>query len=123
MWDRSPFIGIPGPGARPDPAFCARKQRRPRYEDLDPRLAYNGRVVDPRVWRRYRRALAAIYLLLMRESPPDIDWPHARLRSVVGLYLLFPLLLLAGPIWLFGWIAAFVAPMQSTNKKDREIDL
>ena len=68
-------------------------------------------------------ALAAIYLLLMRESPPDIDWPHARLRSVVGLYLLFPLLLLAGPIWLFGWIAAFVAPMQSTNKKDREIDL
>jgi hypothetical protein len=62
-------------------------------------------------------ALAAVYLLLMWESPPDIDWPHARLRSVVGLYLLFPLLLLAGPIWLFGWIAAFVAPMQSARKK------
>jgi hypothetical protein len=61
-------------------------------------------------------ALAAVYLLLMWESPPDIDWPHARLRSVVGLYLVFPLLLLAGPIWLFGWIAAFIAPMQSTNK-------
>jgi hypothetical protein len=62
-------------------------------------------------------ALAAVYLLLMWDSPPDIDWPNARLRSVMGLYLLFPLLLLAGPIWLFGWIAAFVAPTQSARKK------
>ena len=73
-------------------------------------------------------ALAAVYLLLMWESPPDIDWPHARLRSVVGLYLVFPLLLLAGPIWLFVWIAALSRPCnpptkQSTNKKDRETDL
>jgi hypothetical protein len=68
-------------------------------------------------------ALGAAYLLLMWESPPEIDWPHARLRSVMGLYLLFPLLLLAGPIWLFDRIAAFVAPMPSANKKDRETDL
>jgi len=74
-------------------------------------------------------ALAAVYLLLMWESPPDIDWPDARLRSVMGLYLLLPLVLLAGPIWLFGWIAAFVAPMkhsqkvQDIRKKDRETDL
>jgi hypothetical protein len=59
----------------------------------------------------------------MWESPPDIDWPHARPRSVLVLYILFPLLLLTGPIWLFGWIAAFVALMQSTSKKDRETDL
>ena len=62
-------------------------------------------------------ALAAVYLLLMWKSPPDIDWPHTRLRSVMGLYLVFPLLLLAGPIWLFGWVAAFVAPMRSARKK------
>jgi hypothetical protein len=61
-------------------------------------------------------ALAAVYLLLMWESPPDIDWPDARLRSVMGLYLLLPLVLLAGPIWLFGWIAAFVAPMNTVKK-------
>jgi hypothetical protein len=45
------------------------------------------------------------------------------LAGVMGFYLLFPLLLFAGPIWLFGWVAAFVAPMSSTNKKDRETDL
>lgn len=26
-------------------------------------------------------AFAAVYLLLMWESPPDIDWPNARLRG------------------------------------------
>jgi len=67
--------------------------------------------------------LAAVYLLLIWDSPPEIDWPHARLRSVVGLYILTPLLLCAGPVWLFGWIAGFVAPVRSTSKKDRETDL
>ncbi|MGO9397799.1 MAG: hypothetical protein ACLP19_08155 [Xanthobacteraceae bacterium] len=57
----------------------------------------------------------------MRAS--QTDWPNARLRSVMGLYLLIPLLLFAGPIWLFGWIAAFVAPMRYNGKKDRETDL
>jgi hypothetical protein len=58
--------------------------------------------------------LAAVYLLLMW----DIDWPHARLGTVIALYLVFPLLLLVGPIWLFGWIAAFVAPPQPTREAD-----
>jgi len=68
-------------------------------------------------------ALAVIYVFLIWDSPPQIDWPNARLRSVMGLHLLVPLLLFAGPIWLFGWIAAFVAPMRYNGKKDRETDL
>jgi hypothetical protein len=68
-------------------------------------------------------ALAAVYLLLIWESLPEIDWPRAHLRSVVGLYILTALLLCAVPVWLFGWIAGFVAPAHSTSKKDRETDL
>jgi hypothetical protein len=70
-------------------------------------------------------ALAAVYLLLMWESPPDIDWPDARLRSVMGLYLLLPLVLLAGPIWLFGCCRAneHSQKVQDIRKKDRETDL
>jgi hypothetical protein len=75
-------------------------------------------------------ALAAVYLLLMWKSPPDIDWPHARLRSVMGLYLVFPLLLLAGPIWLIRLgrclcraNAIRSKKVQDIRKKDRETDL
>ena len=50
-------------------------------------------------------------------------WRRMAAWSIRGLVLL------AGPIWLFGWIAAFVAPMntvkkvQDIRKKDRETDL
>ena len=61
-------------------------------------------------------ALAAVYLLLMWDARGH-RLAACALRSVMGLYLLLPLVLLAGPIWLFGWVAAFVAPMQSARKK------
>ncbi len=75
-------------------------------------------------------ALAAVYLLLMWKSPPDIDWPHARLRSVMGLYLVFPLLLSRRPDLAIRLGRCLVAPMRSARKKckdirkkDRETDL
>jgi len=64
--------------------------------------------------------LAVTYSFLIWDAPPDIDWPHARLRSVVGLYLVTPVLLFAGPGWLFGWIAAFIAPFRDNDEKGRE---
>ena len=68
-------------------------------------------------------ALAAIYLWIIWGSPPEIDWPHARPRNVLGLYLVTPLLLLAGPVWLCGWIATVFAPRKTRREKDREADL
>jgi hypothetical protein len=71
-------------------------------------------VVDPRAWHHDRHGTCR------RLSVADVglDWPHARLGTVIALYLVFPLLLLVGPIWLFGWIAAFVAPTQPTREAD-----
>ena len=66
-------------------------------------------------------ALAGIYLALLWDAPPQIDWPHARLRSVAGLYLVTPALLFGGSVWIFGFIAGFVAP-RSDRKKDKETD-
>ena len=73
-------------------------------------------MVDPRAWYRDRRGTRRRLSVTDVGVTPDIDWPDARLRSVMGLYLLLPLVLLAGPIWLFGWIAAFVAPMNTVKK-------
>ena len=42
-------------------------------------------------------AITLIYVALIWTSPPPIDWPHARLRSVLGLYILIPALLFGGP--------------------------
>jgi len=64
--------------------------------------------------------LAVTYSFLIWDAPPDIDWPHARLRSVVGLYLVAPVLLFAAPVWLCGWIATFIAPLRDNDKKDSE---
>ncbi len=68
-------------------------------------------------------AIALIYAALIWTLPPPIDWPHARLRSVMGLYLVSPALLFGGPAWIFFWIAARIAPLGYNEKNDRETDL
>ena len=68
-------------------------------------------------------AIALIYVALIWASPPSIDWPHARLRTVTGLYVLAPALLFGGLAWIFSWTAARIAPLGYNEKNDRETDL
>jgi hypothetical protein len=68
-------------------------------------------------------AIALIYVALIWTSPPSIDWPRARLRAVMGLYVLTPAALFGGPAWIFFWVAARIAPLGYNEKNDRETDL
>ncbi len=68
-------------------------------------------------------AIALIYVALIWTSPPPIDRPHARLQSVMGLYLVIPTLPFGGPAWISFWITARIAPLGYNEKNDRETDL
>jgi hypothetical protein len=57
-------------------------------------------------------AAALLYLALISTVGPPIHWPHARARTMIGLYLLTPLLIFAGVVWLCFWIAARNDPVQ-----------
>jgi hypothetical protein len=50
--------------------------------------------------------LAAVYLLMMWVSPPDLS--HSRPGAAFGMYVGLPILFLFGPFWLADWLAGFV---------------
>jgi hypothetical protein len=52
-------------------------------------------------------AAGSLYVFLMWSSPPDLSNVH-RLGTVIGLFLVIPLLLFFGPFWLADWLAAFI---------------
>jgi MFS family permease len=58
-------------------------------------------------------ALASIYLFLAWELPPDMS--NARPRAVLFFYLVGPLLLLCGPMFLAGWIASHIDHRRLTD--------
>jgi hypothetical protein len=50
-------------------------------------------------------ALVLIYCALLWTDPvPDLS--HSRLSSVMGLYVVTPIMILGGTVWLFTWIAS-----------------
>lgn len=57
-------------------------------------------------------AAALLYVAFILNSGPPIHWPHTRARTLMGLYVLTPLLIFAGAVWLFSWIAAHIDPPQ-----------
>jgi hypothetical protein len=52
-------------------------------------------------------AVASLYVFLMWSAPPDLSNVH-RLGTVIGLFLVTPILLFFGPFWLADRLAAFV---------------
>jgi hypothetical protein len=52
-------------------------------------------------------AAASLYVILMWSSPPDFSTVH-RISTVIGLFLVTPILLFFGPFWLADRLAAFV---------------
>ena len=67
-------------------------------------------------------ALALIYLYMICDAPPTIDWPRARLKTVVGLYVITPALLIGGAFWLSSRLANLIAPPAATATNDKEAD-
>jgi hypothetical protein len=57
--------------------------------------------------------LASIYLILAWDFPPDMS--NARPRAVFGFYLVLPLLLFCGPMFLAGWIATRIDHRRLTD--------
>jgi hypothetical protein len=58
-------------------------------------------------------ALASIYLFLAWDLPPDMS--NARPRAVLFFYLVGPLLLWCGPMFLAGWIASHIDHRRLTD--------
>ena len=52
-------------------------------------------------------AAASLYVFLMWGSPPDLSNVH-RLSTVIGLFIVTPLLLFFGPFWLADRLAAVI---------------
>lgn len=48
--------------------------------------------------------LAGIHLFLLWLSPPP-DWQHMKPRTFAIGYIGFPILIVLGSAWLFGWLA------------------
>jgi hypothetical protein len=46
--------------------------------------------------------------LLWTDPAPDLS--HARPRGIVGVYVIMPILLFGGTVWLFSWIAGRLDP-------------
>jgi hypothetical protein len=58
-------------------------------------------------------ALASIYLFMAWDSSPDMS--NARPRAVFNFYLIGPLLLFCGPMFLAGWIASRIDHRRLTD--------
>jgi len=52
-------------------------------------------------------AAASLYVFLMWTSPPDLSNMH-RLSTVIGLFIVTPVLLFFGPFWLADRLAAVI---------------
>jgi hypothetical protein len=54
-------------------------------------------------------AFVLIYCALLWTDPAS-DLSHMRFRSIIGVYVVIPIILFGGPIWLFSWIAGRLDP-------------
>jgi hypothetical protein len=54
-------------------------------------------------------AIALLYEVLMCTSPPP-DWSQMHFRTFVNAYVIAPIVIFGGIVWLFSWIARRIDP-------------